>query len=58
MSSNHNGAFRQSRSDGQVADLLPVLVNKSLPVVVVSASLSKSELETQASFSVVTVNSR
>ena len=34
-----------------MAGSLPVLVGKSLPAVVVSTSLSESELETQASFS-------
>ena len=39
--SDRNGAFRRSRSDGQVGGSLPVLVSKSLPTVVVSASLSE-----------------
>ena len=29
VSSDHNGAFRQSRSDGRIAGSLPVLVGKS-----------------------------
>ena len=58
VSSDRNGAFRRSRSDGRVAGSLPVLVGKSLAVVVVSSTLSESELETQALFSVATVDSR
>ena len=49
VSSDRNGAIRRSRSDGRVAGSLPVLVGKSLAVVVVSATLLESELETQAS---------